>query len=279
MAPKFPKDSPPPAAGQRSPRTAGRARYFEDDEQVGVPEERQEAKERAALEEHRRQQDKEFALLKARRKKRERQEKMVRRWLRRPIDGRRRYFTMAEIAGKLAPLRVEDNGQFGADSQACWEATKRLATFMVAGRCNDRGGIIVLGSGAPPLTGAKFKKAWNAAIDLETKKPYPAFLKVCCITREGATAFFGDLWPAEWGAPARSSRQPADGGGPAQRTKRDVDVAYKGRITEGRYPTIAEDEAWRKEVGLSRPRMRELRAKHRPVAAKKGGAPKGRRGP
>jgi hypothetical protein len=57
-------------------------------------------------------------------------------------------------------------------------------------------------------------------------------------------------------------------------TSAELDSAYLARICEGRYPTVKQDEAWRREIGLARPRMRKLRAKHRGPDIKKGGAPK-----
>jgi len=59
--------------------------------------------------------------------------------------------------------------------------------------------------------------------------------------------------------------------------RKDLDKAYKERLLNGRIPTVAEDEFWRKQLGLPRWRMRELRAKHRDAEAKKGGHPKTKR--
>ena len=61
----------------------------------------------------------------------------------------------------------------------------------------------------------------------------------------------------------------------------DTDAEYRQRIDEfrtkhGRYPTRAEDEEWCKGIGISRDRMRELRAAYRPPEVQKGGAPKKR---
>jgi hypothetical protein len=132
-----------------------------------------------------------------------------------------------------------------------------------------------------------------------------ASIEPACITREGAGAFFqrqGYPWPAGWGAsPSAESvtltkPPPAEkaaaidaedkNGQPATDTatrlvalksKEDSENAYKLRITEGQYPTAADDEAWRKEQGLSRQRIRELRKNIRPAKEQRGGHPKGRR--
>jgi hypothetical protein len=69
--------------------------------------------------------------------------------------------------------------------------------------------------------------------------------------------------------PAFAVMPPAQGGVP----KRGLDDAYRARIVDGRYPTRAEDEAWRREYGISRTRMRQLRQVHRPPEKKKGGHP------
>lgn len=61
-----------------------------------------------------------------------------------------------------------------------------------------------------------------------------------------------------------------------QTLRDDVDRMYLERRdafrnAEGRPPSIKEDEVWAKENGLSRPRIRQLRAKHLTDGEKKGG--------
>lgn len=59
----------------------------------------------------------------------------------------------------------------------------------------------------------------------------------------------------------------------------DVDKIYSTRVADyrkehERRPTIKEDEVWQKAVGISRPRMRELRNRARLKDEEKGGAPR-----
>jgi hypothetical protein len=61
----------------------------------------------------------------------------------------------------------------------------------------------------------------------------------------------------------------------------DTDAEYQHRVDDfraryDRYPTFAEDEEWRKGIGISRIRMTELRAAFLPPDVQKGGAPKKR---
>jgi hypothetical protein len=52
--------------------------------------------------------------------------------------------------------------------------------------------------------------------------------------------------------------------------QQEIAQRYKERLRAGS-PTIAEDEAWGKTIGLPRERVRELRRAHRTPEAKKGG--------
>jgi hypothetical protein len=79
---------------------------------------------------------------------------------------------------------------------------------------------------------------------------------------------------------ANAADAPATPQESAKKTFRaDTDVEYqhhvdKFRVMHDRYPTQAEDEEWRKGIGISRDRMRELRRDFRPPEVQKGGAPK-----
>jgi len=58
----------------------------------------------------------------------------------------------------------------------------------------------------------------------------------------------------------------------------DIDGKYQARRDEfrdkGRYPTIAQDETWRKENQISRARTRKLRGDHLPPKKERNGRPK-----
>jgi hypothetical protein len=78
---------------------------------------------------------------------------------------------------------------------------------------------------------------------------------------------------------ARVADAPATSQEPAKKTFRaEIDAEYQHRVGEfrakhDRYPTRAEDEEWCKGIGISRNRMRELRAAFLPPEVRKGGAP------
>jgi len=90
-----------------------------------------------------------------------------------------------------------------------------------------------------------------------------------------------------WLAPAQLPKVPHVADVPttsqdsAKTFRADTDAEYRHRIDDfrakyNRYPTRAEDEQWCKCIGISRDRMRELRAAFLPAEVQKGGAPKKR---
>ncbi len=295
MAPKHPKDHRSTAEGERDV-AAGKAQ----------PEPEPNASRDTAVE--RARQDEERRRRESQARKRW-DDRVRRRLMSRPME-QRSYFSMAEVADRLPFRTVKADGLFGPDLEIRWEVAKQLVTFMVARSSSNPGEIILLGDGPVRLTGVDFRMVWDAAVGDWGKDiygaqfPYPSFLKNCYIARKGAVAFFQRQsypWPADWGAslsaestipietrPAKQDAaieaeikevQPATESvtrivAPMQ--KADIDTAYKLRIAEGQYPTVTEDEAWGKKIGISRPRIRELRAKYRDAKAKKGGHPKGR---
>jgi hypothetical protein len=131
-------------------------------------------------------------------------------------------------------------------------------------------------AGPRPLT----RGSWaDAATDLETGE----LILNGWRRRRDVHISAGDLrhWLGQQSqAPRPEKMAPAAGSGTrraAAAWKEDADKAYKERTAGGRYPTAAEDEAWRKKQGIPRSRIRDLRANNRSAEAKKGGAPKGRR--
>jgi hypothetical protein len=193
------KDHPSTAEGPRDDITAGKVRCFEDKERGKRP--------LATAHKRRRRAEQE----------RERQ-KEFRQWFAIVPMAKRSRFSITEIAGEVAPVVIQNNGQFGPDSQVWWELIEKLATDMVRGYFDYRGGIVVLRTAAPPLSGVDFKTAWDAAIDLDTGKPYRAFLEACFITREALAAWLREQpeqypWPANWGDEPAPAPQPQEARG------------------------------------------------------------------
>jgi hypothetical protein len=229
----------------------------------------------------------------------------VKRWLYAPMD-ERGYFKVLEVANAVAASR--DQVPLASDE---WERERAAVILQIAdaireGFFDNLGGVVHPKHVEPlkPLQSEYFRVAAAEYSDPTDRQFLADQIEPTCITREGAAAFLekeGDPWPADWGAcPSAESAipiepppvkqaaaveaavkevQPATGSDTrkaAPLLKEDVDQAYKARITEGRYPTLAEDEAWRRQKGLSRDRMRRLRAAHRDQGLKKGGRPKPR---
>jgi hypothetical protein len=118
---------------------------------------------------------------------------------------------------------------------------------------------------------------WNQPIDLGAGKigSYSAVL----VKRSSIASW---LAASQLPEAARAADAPATSQESAKETFRaDTDAKYQHRVEEfwakhGRYPTRAQDEEWCKGIGISRDRMRELRAAFLPPEVQKGGAPKKR---
>jgi hypothetical protein len=250
------------------------------------------------------------ALIRAKNEVRRGQAAEVKRWFYAPMD-KRGHFKVFEVANAVVRSVAATRHQVPLTSVK-WEreraaVIRQIADAIREGCFDNLGGVVHPRHDEPlkPLQSEYFRVVAAEYSDPTDRQFLADYIEPTCITREGAASFLQKHsypWPANWGAcpPAESAiriepppvKQAAaieaavkevqaatdsDTRKAALTRRVDFEKAYKERIGEGRYPTMREDEAWAKDIGISRPRLRELRAKIRPPYEKKGGHPKGRR--
>lgn len=128
------------------------------------------------------------------------------------------------------------------------------------------------------VDGRQVAKLWPAPLKAETTSPGEPRTE----TNPAAPAPPSPsraLFQADLDEKPASLTAPGKPNGKASPFKKDIDAEYVARMgtfqeTHGRLPTANEDYDWGTGRALTQDRVRELRRKHRPEDAKKGGAPK-----
>jgi hypothetical protein len=207
------------------------------------------------------------------------------------------HLMVGKVADEVARPRDDINGNRGVlpDPAARKVVIERLASAILADRFDAEGGVVLPESAKPgkPKSGVDMRESWalyhregHGAADHEDW--LRSYIEPAYITREAAARFMSNNaypWPKSLGeepiievaipSPGQVPVSPASADqSPRIWTAEDLENAYGERIAKlGRFPTIAEDEEWRKQpsISITRTRMRKLRTKFVPADIKKGG--------